>query len=140
MDISFENKILSIDWTKYLEPEYFDSNKMDYSPDRLVEALIQLSRYDESKADFDLSNEMLFAIGNNHRGTYYPAVLGAIDLIIEIEKHSEIEAARKCAYYILNDLYYFQLELGSDDKQLYEAIENKIKKKLELYSDENKIS
>jgi len=137
-DNSFEEKVRSIDWTKYLEPEYYDPEKMHYSPDRPIKALIQLSRYDESKAESGLSmdSEVRFAIGNDHRGTYYPAALEAIDLIIEIEKHSDIEAARKCAADILNDLYYFQLELGSDDKQLYEAIENIIKEKLQPYSDE----
>jgi len=136
-DNSFEEKVRSVDWTKYLEPEYYDPEKIDYSPDKLVEALIELSRFDESKDEGGLSSEIRFAIGNDHRGTYYPAALEAIDLIIEIEKHSNIEAAHKCAAGILNDLYYFQLELGSDDKQLYEAIENIIKEKLQPYADEN---
>jgi len=138
-DNSFEEKVRSVDWTKYLEPEYFDSEKIHYSPDRTIKALIQLSQYDESKDEsgMGMGSEVRFAIGNDHRGTYYPAALEAIDLIIEIEKHSDIEAARKCATAILNDLYYFQLELGSDDKQLYEAIENIIKEKLQPYSDEN---
>ena len=96
-----------------------------------------LSRFDESNAKYGLDSKVRFAVGNDHRGTYYPAALEAIDLIIEIEKHSDVEAARKCAAVILNDLYYFQLELGSDDKQLYEAIENIIKEKLQPYSDEN---
>jgi hypothetical protein len=110
---------------------------MAFSPDRLIQALIQLSQYDKQKAEFDLQNEMLFAIGNYHRGTYYPAALEAIDLIIEIEKYSDKEAARKCDFAILSDLYYFQLELGRDDKQLHEVIENLIKEKLQPYADEN---
>jgi hypothetical protein len=135
----FEEKVRRIDWTKYLEPEYYDPEQMHYIPDRTIKALIKLSRYDESgdESGLDMGSEVRFAIGNDHRGTYYPAVLEAIDLIIEIEKGSDLKAARKCAAAILNDLYYFQLELGSNDKQLYEAIENTIKEKLRPYSDEN---
>jgi hypothetical protein len=139
--ISFEEKVRSIDWTKYLEPEYYDPEKMYYIPDKTISALIKLSQYDEdeSNAEFcsGIGSEVRFAKGNDHRGTYYPAALEAIDLIIEIEKHSEIEAARKCAYYILNDWYYFQLEIGNDDKQLYVAIESNIKEKLRPYADEH---
>ena len=139
-DITFEEKVRGIDWTKYLEPEYYDPEKMHYNPDRTIKALIQLSRFDgdESKVEFGagMDSEVIFAIGNDHRGTYYPATLEAIDLIIEIQKHSELEAARKCASAVLNDLYHFQLELGSIDKQLYDAIENTIKEKLLPYSDE----
>ena len=135
---AFEEKVRSIDWTKYLEPEYYNPEKMDYRPDRTIKALIQLNRFDadDSKVGFGsgIISEVLFAIGNDHRGTYYPAALEAIDLIIEIEKHSESEAARKCAFDTLGDLYYFQLELGSNDKQLFEAIENTIKEKLLPYA------
>lgn len=135
---AFEEKVRNVDWTKYLEPEYFDPETMDYRPDRTIRALIQLSRFeaDESKDGFGagIISEVLFAIGNDHRGTYYPAALEAIDLIIEIEKHSENEAARKCAFDTLGDLYYFQLELGSDDKQLYASIENTIREKLLPYA------
>ena len=140
-NIAFEEKVRGVDWTKYLEPEYYDPEKMHYDPNRTIKALIQLSHFDgdESKVEFGagIGSEVRFAVGNDHRGTYYPAALEAIDLIIEIEKHSETEAARKCAFYILNDLYNFQLELGSDDKQLYEATEKTIKEKLLPYADEN---
>lgn len=80
---------------------------------------------------------MLFALENNQRDPYNPAALEAIDLIIEIEKHSDEEPAQECARYILNDLHYFQLEVRSDDKRLYEEIENVIKEKLKPYADES---
>lgn len=133
----FEQRIRNINWAKYLEPRYYNPNQMDYSPERLVKVLIWLIEFDESEAAFGLHNEILDALGNNHRGTYYPVVLEAIDLIIEIEKHSEIEEVRKSASAILNDLHYFQLELGNKDKQLFEEIDNAIRKKLKPYSDEN---
>ena len=139
-DTSFEEKVLSVDWTKYLEPEYYDSEKMYYSPERPVKALVHLSRYDileDELSGIGLGSEIRFAIGNDHRGTYYPAALEAIDLIIEVLEHSKLEAARKCAAAVLNDLYHFQLELGSNDEQLHNAIETIIREKLSPYSDEN---
>lgn len=139
-DTSFEEKVRNVEWSKYLEPEYFDPKKMYYNPERTIKALVDLSRceiLDDESTNPGLGGEVRYAIGNDHRGTYYPVALEAIDLIIEIEKHSKLDAARKWAASILNDLYYFQLELGSDDKQLYEAIENTIKEKLIPYADEN---
>lgn len=50
IDISFEEKVRSIDWTKYLEPEYYDPTRMNFNPEKLIEVLIRLSHY-ESFAD-----------------------------------------------------------------------------------------
>ncbi len=140
-NISFEKKIRSIDWVKYLAPEYYDPNKMDFDPDKLAEVLIELGQINESSCNNGFLNEVRYAIGNDHRGTYYPAALEAIDLIIEIEKNSDNENARRVANCILNDLYYFQLEMGGNEgtgnnQSLYEAINDSIKEKLKPYSDE----
>ena len=129
MNKSIENKIKSVNWDKYSGPEY-------YAPNRLIESLISLSKFDESQAKNGLDNEVLFSVGNNHAGTYYPAILDAADLLIELERSSEIEATRKCAYVILNDLYYFGPELGSYDNHTYEQIESFVKKKLKYYADD----
>ena len=139
-DISFEEKVRSVDWTKYLEPEYYDPTKMHFIPERVIKALIRLSRYESFEDDLSsagLSSEICFAIGNDHRGTYYPAALEAIDLIIEVLETTQFDAARKCAAAILSDLYYFQLESGGNDDQLHDAIEGIIRGKLLPYSDEN---
>lgn len=139
-DISFEDKVRSVDWAKYLEPEYYNPKTMSYNPANPVKALIRLSRFSDlenaSSAE-DLTSELRFAFGNDHRGTYYPAALEAIDLIIEVLEHSKLRPAQNCARGVLNDLYYFQLELGSDDQQLYDAIESTIREKLHPFSDEN---
>lgn len=137
-DNSFEDKVRGVDWAKYLEPEYYDPKRMDYRPDRTIKALIQLSRCSDLKAETaeNLGTDVRFAIGNDHRGTYYPAAIEAIDLLIDIEKNSDLEAARRYAADILTDLYYFELELGSKDEQLYAAIEKTIREKLQPYADE----
>ena len=137
---SFEQKVRNIDWAKYLAPEYDDPNKMDFDSDELAEALIELSQINESDLTTGFLSKVRFAVGNDHRGTYYPAALEAIDLIIEIEKHSDNEKARTAAKDILIDLHYFQLEMGGDDgngddQSLYDLINDSIKEKLKPYSD-----
>jgi hypothetical protein len=134
---SLEHKILKTNWEKYLEPQYFNSKEMFYSPDRLIKTLISLNKATDINATLDFQQDCLNALGNNHRGTYYPATLEAIDIIIEIEKFSSNKICRDCAKTILNDLYYFQLEIGGGEKQLSDEIEKSIREKLKPYSDEN---
>jgi len=135
----FEKKVRNIDWAKYLAPEYYDPETMHFDPSRPVKALIKLSQFnsEDNVSANNLSSEILFAIGNDHRGTYYPAALEAIDLIIEIEKYSDNEKARSFAKLILNDLYYFQLEMSFENKDLFDLIDNSISEKLKPYSDEH---
>ncbi len=138
---SFEQKVRSIDWGKYLAPEYYDPNKMDFYPDKIVDVLIELSQINESNTKPGFLSEVRYALGNDHRGTYYPAALEAVDLIVDIEKNSDNENARRAANCILSDLYYFQLEMGGNegnggDQILYDAINDSIKEKLKPYSDE----
>lgn len=129
MNSTFEEKVKRIDWQKYVGPEY-------YAPNKLIDALIDLNEFDESNARHGLDNKVLFAVGNNHAGTYYPAILEAADLLVEIYEHSDSEDARKCAYAILSDLYYFCPELGTYNKHSYEEIEQFVKDKLKPYADE----
>lgn len=131
--MTIEERIKSVEWRQYLGPEY-------YNPEELVQALLQLSVFDESNTTHGLDNKVLFAVGNNHAGTYYPAILEAADLIIEMEKHSSLESVRKCANAILNNLYYFEPELGTYSKHRAEEILKFVKLKLNEYADEPKQS
>lgn len=133
---NFEDRILQLDWTKYLEPEYYDPEIISYYPERVAEALIALENFDESDAPHGIASKVRFAVGNDHRGTYYPAALEAIDLIIELSNTSEDERVRKCAYGILHDWYYFQLEMPHVDPQLFEAVDGSIRGKLQIYADD----
>lgn len=132
----FEEKVLAIDWEKYSAPEYHDSNIMDYYPNKVPAILIGLSKADETNAGIGLASLVRVAVGNDHRGTYYPAALEAIDLIVELEKNSDNKAVRECAYDILNVWYYFRLEMSKDDEKLHEAVDKIIREKLEPYKDE----
>ncbi|MEJ2610210.1 MAG: hypothetical protein P8179_09010 [Candidatus Thiodiazotropha sp.] len=75
-DQRIKERIKGVNLSEYLGPEY-------YSPDRLIESLVELSKYDTNNAKYGLDNKVLFALGNNHAGTYYPTILGATDIIIE---------------------------------------------------------
>jgi hypothetical protein len=123
------DKIKNVDWASYKGPDYYD-------PDELLEALLHLYEYNESKAKNGLDNKVLFTIGNNHAGTYYPAIIEAADLLIEIEKSAKSEDARKCANGILNNLYYFEPELGGYIGHSCEELAIFVEKKLRVYRDE----
>ncbi|GAB1270349.1 hypothetical protein NBRC116493_36030 [Aurantivibrio infirmus] len=123
-DIEIERKIREVDWSQYNGPECFSASE-------LQEALLDLLSYDESRAVHGLDNKVLFAVGNNHAGTYYPAILEATDILINIETSGENESSRKCAFAILNDLTCFEPELGSykgcSNTQLQEFVATKLK-------------
>lgn len=125
-----EEKIRAVRWEKYTGPEF-------YRPGRLVQALVDLAMFDESRTCHDLANEVLFAVGNNHSGTYYPAVLEAVDILTEIERTSDVTEARSCARAILNDLYYFGAEVGTYTGHSPKQIESFVRQRLEPYANES---
>ena len=129
MTSRIEERIRLVRWEQYAGPEYF-------RPGDLVEALIDLAMFDQSRARHGLDNKVLFAVGNNHAGTYYPAILEAADILIEIEQKSEVPASRKCARAILNDLYYFSPEVGTYTGHSAEHIESFVRGRLKIYADE----
>lgn len=129
MDNDLIERIINTDWESYCGPEYYDSRE-------IVDVLTDLVNFDESKAPHGLDNKVLFAVGNNHAGTYYPALLAAVDILMEIERSASNQNSRSCAYAILNNLYYFEPELGSYLNLSYSEIEKIIKQKLMEYADE----
>lgn len=54
-----------------------------------------------------ITSDVLFAIGNNHRGTYYPISRKALPFIVQIALYGNHVVARNCAINILIDLFYF---------------------------------
>lgn len=129
MSRSIEESIRSVRWEQYAGPEF-------YRPGELVEALIDLASFDQSRARHGLDNKVLFAVGNNHAGTYYPAILEAADILIEIEHNSEVPESRKCARAVLADLYYFSAEVGTYAGHSAEQIESFVRSRLKHYADE----
>lgn len=129
MSSPIEQKIRLVQWEQYAGPEY-------YRPGDLVEALVDLANFEQSRADHGLENKVLFAVGNNHAGTHYPAILEAADILIEIEQKSKAPESRECARAILTDLYYFCAEVGTYSGHSAEQIESFVRGKLESYAGE----
>lgn len=128
-DESIEKRIRSIDWEQYVGPE-------SYKPNRLINALINLKNYDDGTVKNGLVNEVLFSVGNNHAGTYYPAILDAIPLLIELAEKSDKKLVRNSSVAVLNDVYYFEPELGTYSSHTEEEISAFVKSTLYNYSDE----
>jgi hypothetical protein len=64
-------------WSVHAQP---DGNQPDAVPTSL-RALATSSTQDESRAAY---NTFLFAVGNNHAGTYFPVVLAALPFLGEV--------------------------------------------------------
>ncbi len=128
-------KIKNIDWQKYNEhcPKYFDHKK-------IVENLIQLFNLKKEIENSETYNAVLSSIGNNHSGSYYPVVIEALPIIIEIAKNSNSEISRNCALEILSDLNYcFAPEIINNskfsEKYLADFVADKTKEFLEIKND-----
>ena len=142
---SIENKISSVDWSSFNGPEYYDSEKAKQS----LFSLVLLENEIDNSATY---NEVLFCIGNNHAGTYYPAAYEAVKIISEILKESPSEISRNCALEIFIDLYcafepemvgytHFSFEeLQSYVSQEIESLDSKLREMVSLSneSDRNK--
>ena len=110
--MSFEENILecikSIDWANFKGPEY-------YNPQKVIESLSKLTVLIDEKTGRDASNSVLFAIGNNHAGTYYPAIEKALGIIIEIAISSNYEISRYYSLDMLIDIYSgFESDVGTN--------------------------
>lgn len=113
----FETRVREIDWSVYLGPEL-------YKPEAIPKALLGLKRLNDSKNAELVYNQTLGAIGNNHRGTYYPAVLAALEFVSEISKDQTARQAAKVAEEILIDLAdSFSPELGGYSAHTEQQIE-----------------
>lgn len=104
------NEIKAIDWSQYLGPDC-------YNPAEVPWALAQLIELKEEQLNSIVYHRVLFAIGNDHRGTYYPAIQDALMYIIKVALADGVEIAKNCALSILIDLYAsFEPEIGSYTK------------------------
>jgi hypothetical protein len=124
MDI--KTKINQTKWDKYGGDKY-------YSPSEVPIALSNLLNLTKAKQISDVHDQTLYAIGNNHAGTYYPVVLEALEIIISIYETTTNKHSRKCAIEILTDIYNFFPEYGGPNGESNEELEKIVKSRLELY-------
>lgn len=125
-----KEEIYNVDWSEFRGPDMYD-------PARVPVALLSLLNLTDSSDANNVGNDVIAAIGNNHAGTYYPAALRAADFVVAIEKSPKNEVQRICASSILNDLYYFEPELGRYRNCTAEGLKDSLTSKLKDYSDES---
>lgn len=101
------NKIKKINWRQYNGPRAYSHRKVYLAFEDMV-----LLR--EEKNKWKVTSDFKFALGNDQGSTYYPAVLSALPLLIEIILNSRYEAVRNSALEVLCDWSSsFEPELGS---------------------------
>jgi hypothetical protein len=91
-------EIYETKWSAYQGPEYYNS-------DRAVNSLLDLVRLRFEVDKWAVYNNVLSGIGNNHAGNYYPAVLKAVPLLLQLIRKSEHELVRNCTLEIITELY-----------------------------------
>lgn len=86
------DRINSVQWGSYAQPEWNTSTSM-------AEALERLHQSDTAAYD-----SVLYAVGNNHAGTYYPVLLAATPFLEHFVRDGNDEQQR-IALCILDDLF-----------------------------------
>jgi hypothetical protein len=86
------DRIDAVRWSDYAQPEW---NK----PGSIVDALAGVVRGESSAYD-----SLLYAVGNNHAGTYYPVLLAVMPFLEEILDAGEVSSQR-VALDVLIDLF-----------------------------------
>lgn len=124
-------EINGVNWAQFDGPSSYDSKVVSL-------ALIELMELDSPEFATNVGRRVTYAIGNDHAGVYYPAVLKALDFIIDIVKNTQSEPCRICAKAILNNLYYFEPMIEGYQGCSEDELEEFVKDRLEPYSDENK--
>jgi len=126
----FIEDVESIDWSIYKYNEY-------HNPQSISKALIALALVDKEENENKgvvlapgVYNSVLFAIGNNHAGTYYPVAQEALCFILQVALHGNSEISRNCAINILWELFFFVPENGADE------LEEIVKREIANHKDE----
>lgn len=86
----------SVDWPGLPQPHWNSSHEVPL-------ALLTLIHVQSEKDKREAYNHVLFALGNNHAGTYYPVVLSAIPFLGEMLGHNK-PLVREAALDTLLDL------------------------------------
>ena len=95
------------DWSKFTGPQHYEPDKVDGA----LAALESASSREQAQAAYD---RVLFAIGNNHGGTLYPAAAAAAPEILKLA----IDGTgwhRWGAFEVLVELTVFDAEPGFEE-------------------------
>jgi hypothetical protein len=120
-------EIRKIDWSIYGGQDHFN-------PDYVPVAFEQLISLDKESLLDEIQSDFLLAIGNNHRGTYYPVTIQAIEFIVLIAIEGKTEIARYAALEILILIYCtFNAENENYKLLTREEIENSVDSIIESF-------
>jgi hypothetical protein len=86
----------SADWERFPGPEYYNPEKARRSLNRLLAA-------EDEAQSWKAYTDVLYGIGNDHRGSFYPAALAAVPLLVRIAA-SGLQWPRFGALQVLTDL------------------------------------
>src|SRR5215510_9048951 len=89
-------ELVRVPWPSLAQPDW-------NAGDEMPAAIHELASCASEPESFKAYNRLLYAIGNNHAGTYYPVVLAALPFLAEI-LHGDEQWARMTTLDILIDL------------------------------------
>jgi len=99
------DRIKSVEWWSHAQPEW---NK----PTSVADALAKVVRSENGAYD-----SLLYAVGNNHAGTYYPVLLVVMPFLEELI-HSGEPSQQRIALSVLDDLFAsFHPEPGYEETE-----------------------
>lgn len=109
--MSLTERITAIPWQNHPQPEWNKSNSVR-------DALFALHSANDVESCSSAYEDFLFAVGNNHAGTYYPVLSAAMPLLEEILSVGKLWPTR-AVLCLLDDLCAsFQPEPGYETVQL----------------------
>ncbi|MCL2365175.1 MAG: hypothetical protein FWC71_10985 [Defluviitaleaceae bacterium] len=137
---NFIERVNNANWQKYdnginsfaqtVPQTLIDLARVDQESDELLDLRL-IERLGESRANMianaPIGSNLLFAIGNDHAGSYYAVAQVALPFIIEVALYGNHIVARTCAINCLIDLYHFESEDGLEvEKYVREQIKEAI--------------
>ncbi len=120
------DEIEKVDWNRY-------SGSPWYKPEGVAPILKRLADLTKKDQAENVGYLVLSAIGNDHAGTYYPAIESALDIIIDVAEQVDNLVSRQCALGVLYDLTCFHADLEGYSKTNTEDIEKWVSEKLAPY-------
>jgi hypothetical protein len=123
---SLLEQIRDVNWANFAQPEWNKSGDIAHAFDLVLAA-------NDATSSQNAYNQIMFAIGNNHAGTYYPVIVPALPFMAEIMNNENLWA-RATVTSALADLYGFEPEFErpnyhTTDKlreELYSIVQNTI--------------
>jgi hypothetical protein len=123
---SIAEKIRKTEWSSF-------SGSPWYKPEEVAPALERLANLEKKDQAENVGHIILSTIGNDHAGTYYPAIESALDIIIAIAEQEENQISKTCALGILYDLTCFEADLEGYTSTTKNKLETWVRTKLAPY-------